>query len=120
MNVLIVQSDTALGGIWQRHMQRQGLAVTLAAGQDAAIAALHAQDYEVLVLDLVLRDGSALAVADFASYRRPEARIVFVTNTSFFSDGSIFSICANAQAFLQADMPPEDLTAMVVHYGARG
>ena len=35
--------------------------------------------------------GVAMAVADFASYRRPEARVIFVTNTSFFSDGSIFA-----------------------------
>jgi len=46
--------------------------------------------FDVIVLDLALEEGSALAVADFASYRHPDARVIFVTNASFFSDGSIF------------------------------
>ena len=60
--------------------------------------------------------GSALAVADFASYRRPDARVLFVTNTSFFSDGSILSHSPNACAYVQSETPPEDLAAMVEHY----
>ena len=70
----------------------------------------------MIVLDLVLGEGSAFAVADFASYRRPQARIIFVTNTTFFSDGSIFSICPNACAYVQSATPPEDIAAMVEHY----
>lgn len=79
---------------------------------------LSANDYEIIVLDLVLDNGSALAVADFASYRRPDARVIFVTNTSFFSDGSIFAHSPNACAYVQSETPPEDLAAMVEHYAA--
>ena len=43
-------------------------------------------------------------------------RFFFVTNTTFFSDGSIFAHAQNARAFLQSNTPPEDLAAMVVHY----
>ncbi|QYX55796.1 response regulator [Roseovarius sp. SCSIO 43702] len=117
MEILIVESNPALGGLWRRHMERQGMCVALARGQDAAIEVLRERRVDVIVLNLFLAEGSALAVADFASYRHPETRIVFVTDTSFFSDGSIFAICANARAFLQSDMAPEDLTAMVAHYG---
>jgi len=88
----------------------------LVESQEAAILALHAVDYDIIVLDLVIDDGSALAVADFASYRRPNARVIFVTNTSFFSDGSIFAHSPNACAFVQSGTPPEDLAAMVEHY----
>ncbi len=77
---------------------------------------LSADNYEIIVLDLVLVNGSALAVADFASYRRPDARVIFVTNTSFFSDGSIFAHSPNACAYVQSETPPEDLAAMVEHY----
>lgn len=78
--------------------------------------ALYSADFEIIVLDLVLEGGSALAVADFASYRRPDARVIFVTNTSFFSDGSIFAHSPNACAYVQSEAPPEDLAAMVEHY----
>lgn len=86
--------------------------------QEAAILALCAGDFDIIVLDLVIEEGSALAVADFASYRRPDARVIFVTNTSFFSDGSIFAHSPTACAFVQSAMPPEDLAAMVEHYAA--
>lgn len=79
---------------------------------------LSADTYEIIVLDLVLDHGSALAVADFASYRRPDSRVIFVTNTSFFSDGSIFAHSPNACAYVQSETPPEDLAAMVEHYAA--
>ncbi len=120
MNVLIVESDPNLGRLWKRHMQRQGWDVRLAASQEQAILALYGSEYEIILLDLVLEQGSALAVADFASYRRPRARIIFVTNTSFFSDGSIFAHSPNACAYVQSATPPEDLTAMVEHYAALG
>lgn len=117
MKVLIVESDPDLGQLWQRHMVRQGLDARLESGQTPAISALQAVRFDVIVLDLVLQDGSALAVADYASYRYPETQIVFVNSTSFFSDGSIFALCANARAYVQTGTPPEDLAAMVAHYG---
>jgi DNA-binding NtrC family response regulator len=116
MRVLIVETDTALGTVWLRHVARMGADVHLATTQEAAVEWLREHECDVIVLDLVLGEGSAFAVADFASYRRPEARIIFVTNTTFFSDGSIFSICPNACAYVQSATPPEDLAAMVEHY----
>ncbi|MFO7770722.1 response regulator [Roseovarius gahaiensis] len=117
MNVLIVESSPDLGHVWQRHLERQGITVRLEHGQSGAAAALSAQRFEVIILNLVLNEGSALAVADLASYRHPQTQVIFVTNTSFFSDGSVFALSANARAFVQSDTPPEDLVAMVEHYG---
>ncbi|GHF57589.1 response regulator transcription factor [Seohaeicola zhoushanensis] len=120
MNVLIVESRHELGVLWQRHLQRQGAEVTLAHGQEEAIEALRNDNFQIMVLDLVLAEGSALAVSDFASYRRPEMRVIFVTNTTFFSDGSIFAHSSNACAYVQSATPPEDLAAMVEHYALPG
>lgn len=116
MNVLIVESSRHLAALWQRHLERMGARVSVAYTQEAAIALLQEQSFKVIVLDLVLETGSALAVADFASYRQPQTRVVFVTNTSFFSDGSIFQHCANACAYLPSATPPADLAAMIEHY----
>ncbi|RYH11786.1 response regulator [Tropicimonas sp. IMCC6043] len=118
MQVLIVESNQDLGWLWKRHLERQGCLVTLAHGQTDATAVLHETDIRVIILDIQLEEGSALAVADFASYRRPEAKVIFVTDTSFFSDGSIFAIAANAYAYLPTGTPPEDLAAMVEYHGA--
>ena len=120
MRVLIVQSKSALAEVWRRALERRGAQVGVAATQDEAIAAMRTEPpVDVVVLDLVLPEGSAIAVADYASYRLPEARVIFVTNTSFFSDGSIFTHAPNACAFVRTGTPPADLAALVEHYGER-
>lgn len=116
MEVLIVESQTELGLLWKSCLERQGMTVRLASDQETAFDALRTRSFDMIILDLILADGQALAIADYASYRRPEARIIFVTNTSFFSDGSIFQLSSNACAFVQSATPPEDLAAMVQHY----
>lgn len=119
MHVLIVQPSDSLAEIWQRHLERQGATVDVATNQEQAIHVLQtAKAINVVVLDLVLETGSAFAVADMASYRQPQAKVIFVTNTTFFSDGSIFRHIPNACAFIRADTPPDDLVAIVEHYGA--
>lgn len=116
MNILIVQNNPSLGQMWQRHLQRHAHVVELAADQDGAIEKLSETYFPIIILDVVLDNGSAIAVADYASYRHPDSRIIFVTNSSFFSDGSIFQLCSNACAFVPSATQPEDLTAMVEHY----
>ena len=118
MQVLIVQPNDNLATLWQRHLERQGATVHLASNQEEAIHVLQtAAAINVVVLDLVLETGSAFAVADMASYRQPGAKVIFVTDTTFFSDGSIFRHIPNACAFIRAETPPDDLVAIVEHYG---
>lgn len=118
MKVLIVESEPDLAELWTRHLQRQGVTVEIACSESDAVEVLQDRAIDVIVLDVVLKSGSAFAVADYASYRQPSARVVFVTNSSFFSDGSIFNHIPNACAFLPAGTPPRDLAAVVDHYGA--
>ncbi len=120
MRVLIVQSNADLAEIWRKHLVRSGHDVAVAATQESAIRVLQTEpQVDVVVLDLVLPNGSAFAVADFTSYRRPDAKVIFVTDTTFFSDGSIFRHIPNACAFIRAETPVDDLAALVEHYGDR-
>lgn len=119
MRVLIVESRSDLGRVWRRHLERMGMEVATVGNQREAITYLEHEETDIIILDVVLRDGSALAVCDYASYRRPQARVIFVSSSSFFSDGSIFAHAANVRAFLPAATPPEDLAALVEHYAAR-
>ncbi|MGR3342718.1 MAG: hypothetical protein ACU0DI_05775 [Paracoccaceae bacterium] len=118
MRVLIVEQSSHLGRIWRCHLERRGCGVEMAIGQTDAIEVLRNQEVDIIVLDLILKDGSAFAIADFAAYRQPFAKVIFVTNTSFFSDGSIFQHIPNACAMMTSEMPPEDLGALVEHYGS--
>ena len=117
MVVLIVASNPALSVIWAKHLERQGHDVVLVHSQDAAVMYVAEYAVDVIVLDLMLEEGAALAVADYVSYRRPDAAIIFVTNTTFFSDGSIFNHIPNAAAFVEEQTPPGDLAAIVEYHG---
>ncbi|MEP5729050.1 MAG: response regulator [Sulfitobacter sp.] len=118
MNVLIVESRPELSSVWKNHLERQQMNVICAATQDAAITHIADHPVDIIIMDLILKEGSALAISDYANFRQPNARVIFVTNTSFFSDGSIFSHCSNASALVPAATTPEDLAAMVEHYGS--
>ena len=117
MQVLIVESTADLAALWKRHLERQEMTVAVAHGSERAVSMIATQPFDVIILDLVLRDGSALAVADYAQYRQPDTKVIFVTDTGFFSDGSIFSMTPNARAFVPTLTRPDDLAAMVAHYG---
>mgnify|MGYP000182750921 CR=1 FL=1 len=118
MRVLIVQSNEALCRVWTRHLERLGVHVKAAFTGTEAVARIEDENFDCIVLDLVLEEGSALTVADVAYFRQPDASVVFVTDTTFFSDGSIFSHSANARAFVEKTTPPNDLAAIVQHYGS--
>jgi DNA-binding NtrC family response regulator len=118
INVLIVESDVALAGLWSGHLARMKCAVDLTSTSEEACDRIRERRYNVIILDLDLKDGGALSVADYAELFHPEARVIFVTNTTFFSDGSIFQFFNNACAFLPSATDPADLAQMVNHYGA--
>jgi DNA-binding NtrC family response regulator len=117
---LIVESDPELGRVWAQHIERLGVRARYASSQFAAVEALNADAFEVIVLDLTLAGGDALDVADFARYCQPEAKVIFVTGTSLFPDGSIFNVSPNASAYLHSDLPPEDLAAIMEYHAAAG
>ena len=115
--ILIVAGNPELTQIWSRHLERQGLRVTMRGSQSEAVDWLHDHEAEVVLLDLMLEKGSAIAVADFVSYRHPQARVVFTTRDRFFSDGSLFNHIPNTAAILQQQTPPNDLAAIVAYHG---
>ena len=85
--------------------------------QQDAVDYLRKHAPEVLVLDVMLENGSAIATADFASYRRPDTRIVFVTRNTFFADGSLFQHIPNTAAIIAEGTKPADFAEIVAYHG---
>lgn len=117
MYVLVVESNEDIGRLWCDHMERQGATTVLAPDQESAINALRFQRFDALVINLLTPNCSVLSISDLATYRSPDIAIIVVTSNSFFSDGSIFDIIPNTRGFLHSPVAPEDLAAMVEHYG---
>lgn len=115
--ILIVASNPNLSKIWANHLERQNQTVAVVTSQAEAVDFLCDEAPDVLVLDVMLEDGSAIATADFASYRRPDTRIVFVTRSTFFSDGSLFRHIPNTAAIIPEKTRPADLAEIVSYHG---
>lgn len=120
MDVLIVESNRGLGWLWAEHVRKLGANVVLVQTQAQAEEKLREFDFDVLVVNLNLdpEAGDATALADYAGYRRPNVKVVCVTSSGFFSDGSIFEFMPNACAIIPKSSQPADLAA-VVEYHAR-
>lgn len=120
MKVLIVESNPNLCWLWKRHIERLGKEVEVAHGLEDAMDAVRRHPFDVMLVDLILPDGSALGLADWARIISPQTNVVFVTDTTFFSDGSLFAFSGNARALVKTESAPEDVAAIVTHYGERG
>ena len=97
-----------------------GHGVTIATGQLDAVRHMSTHGFEAIILDLKLTEGSAMAVANFASYRQPQAHIIAVTSDRCFSDGSIFAHLGNARfsgLFHEIDSCVEDALAIQIGQG---
>ncbi|WP_424941072.1 response regulator [Aliiroseovarius sp. S253] len=116
MHVLIIEENPDLAKIWSTHLTRQGMDVSHAQSKPDANALLAAETFDVVILDADIDGGRPFALADFIAYRLPKARIIFVTSTSFFSDGSIFALASNAHACVPADAEPADIVSLVDHH----
>ncbi|HFQ15960.1 MAG TPA: response regulator [Rhodobacteraceae bacterium] len=116
MNILIAESNLNLGSIWARHLERQGAGVEIAPDRDRAILTMADKRPDLIIVSLSLGDAEALSVADYAAYRHPGTKVIFVTRSSFFADGSIFEHCTNACACLPEDTSPDDLAALVEYH----
>ncbi len=119
LRVLIAQHNAELGALWAAFLKREGVEVTLVQSQSEALMQIRAQNFDALVLEMVLPDGGAIAVADFAAYRLPNTPVITVNSTSFFSDGSIFDLMPNVHSVMQAPVEAEDLAALVAHLDSK-
>jgi len=116
MQVLIVEEDRDLGATWARRLAAEDLAVEVVTDGAAALDRLRSAGPRVIIVNVMLTGGCALTVADYASYRWPEARVVFVTDGTAFADGSIFCHAGNAVACLRTGTPPGDLASLVAYH----
>ncbi|GIT89830.1 hypothetical protein JANAI62_06860 [Jannaschia pagri] len=97
-----------------------GFRAEIARSQAQAVAMMFELSPAVVLIDLGLSDGSPLAVADFANYRHPEARVIFMSDSAMFSDGSLFNHCTNVHAHVARGMSEPDMVALVSHHAEAG
>lgn len=100
MVVLIDANSPGLARIWSRHLERAETTWAVVHSQADAVNYRLIRSIDVILLDLGLENGSAIAIADCASDRWPRARVMLVSKSTFFSGGSIFNHIPNAAAIV--------------------
>jgi CheY-like chemotaxis protein len=119
VRTLIVEHQRDLAEVWARFLTRNGLTCTIAGSEAEAYDKLREGVFDAIVLDMELPEGTAIAVADFATYRNPDIPIIAVTARGFFSDSAILQLVPNARGLLRESMRLDDMAALVQHYGGR-
>jgi CheY-like chemotaxis protein len=119
VRTLIVEHQRDLAEVWARFLTRNGLTCTIAGSEAEAYDKLREDVFDAIVLDMELPEGTAIAVADFATYRNPDIPIIAVTARGFFSDSAILQLVPNARGLLRESMRLDDMAALVQHYGGR-
>ena len=97
-------------------LERDGMTVVWVENQDAAARWLCDHAPSAVLIDLSLRDGSPLAVADFCNYRRPEARVILKGGGNLLTNGWLFGQVGNAVALASDSMAGADLSALIAHH----
>jgi len=77
--ILVVDDDTALREMMRLSLSKEGYDVTTASSWSAAESALEDGDYDLVVTDIYLGDGTGIDLLDVITRCCPDARTIMVT-----------------------------------------
>ena len=116
MDVLIVQTRPCLSALWRKHLEKVDAVVAEASTQYEANSYLMELRFDAIIMDLLLENGSALVIAEMAGFHQPEAKLILMTRSSAFCDGSIYFHFSNVCGLLPVGTSPGDIAALVAHH----
>ncbi len=77
--ILIVDDEVAVLHFFERILRHEGYAVVTADGGEAALRAIAEQEFDLVLLDLKLKDMSGLDVLEQLRQRRPTTITIIIT-----------------------------------------
>lgn len=119
MDILIVESDRRLATDLAPLLERKGAIIAQAASQNEAASFLVSFSFNVIIIDIQFDNCKALGIAELADFRQPDAKVIFVSDSSIFSDGSLYHQFSNVCGYLPRGTPPKDIASLVEYYARR-
>jgi DNA-binding response OmpR family regulator len=108
-SALIVDDDTAIRGMLRSVLHREGFAVDAVPSGNQAVALMSERPYDVVVLDVMMRDGSGPGVLEAVASMRPGVKCVVVISAT--SPAQLEAVDdANVEAKLRK---PFDITELI-------
>jgi DNA-binding NtrC family response regulator len=78
-SILVVDDDTAMREMMALAIRKEGFDVQLAASADEARLAVGSTEFDIIVTDIYLGDGTGLELLEHCREACPEARVILVT-----------------------------------------
>lgn len=119
MRALIVEDDIPLGFMWGETLEEAGFDCCVCSCVEEAQRESLAHRFDLVVLDLFVRNGNTLTLSDCIGMRNPGTPILMITGSSVFTRGEHAQVAPNVTWLMQKPVRPEDLTAMA-SYLVRG
>lgn len=115
MKCLVADDNADLARLWGLALGADGHDVTVCTDGDAAVNQMRVQDFDLLILDLFMPGGGALALARVAVYNNPAAQVLVVTGADCFAYGELLEMGGNIAMVLRKPVSPDDLRSYVAH-----
>ena len=109
-SVLIVEDDHDIAGLLQVHLNELNLHVDHVTTGEAALAQLAKQDYQVILLDIMLPTVDGLTLCREIKTKMPEVSVVLLTSKSSEMD-RIIGLEMGADDYLPKPFNPRELLA---------
>jgi DNA-binding NtrC family response regulator len=78
-SILVVDDDTAMREMMALALRKEGFDVQIAASADEARQAVGSRDFDIIVTDIYLGDGTGLELLEHCREACPKARVILVT-----------------------------------------
>lgn len=117
MNVLILEDDRILAGVFRDALEGAGHSVSLAYNNDEAVALLRECLFHILIFDLLIDGETSIPVLDYANFILPQAEVILVTGSGLFPRGELHYSIADVAYRIQKPVKLSDLLLVVDHFG---
>ena len=111
MKILLVEDDAAIVGNLTAFLQREGFAVDSTPGQSGAMAKLAEASYDLVLLDISLRDDNGFAVCSYLR-EHTDTPMIFLT-----ASGDEYSVVAGldmgADDYIAKPFRPRELVSRI-------
>lgn len=119
MQALIVEDNPGLAFLWSETLEDAGFYCDKVEDCQSAMPLVLRKQYDVVILDLIVKDGNTLSLSDWISMRAPDTAVIMLTGAAVFQKGEHTTEASGVDWFLRKPVPPADLRAMALYLSER-
>ena len=112
MNCLIVEDQPLISADLRAQMEELGYTCYEAAGTSEAAYHFKTHHFDLILLDLHVKDGISLPLVDYLQITNTDATVILITGSGAFPNGENAVIAPRIDYVLRKPVNPTDLAAL--------